>query len=529
MQDERTVEVAPEEADWRRRSRAIGREPVAVDDAAAMPDVAEAIAEIQMEFQQERSAIGGRTDWRRVADRSEDVLRRGGKDVRAAVFLAVAWSRLEGLEGWASGLAVIGEMLGAHWPDVLPEPGTRLRAHVAAMELLLDRLGEDVERGDPPARETAVRLLESADLLRTAIEGTVSTSTPLPSDLRGRVDGRLGRFGHEWRQAVELTSTTSVEDVVATGNPGPPPPDASRPSAPAAARRAPLDAASASKELPAARARVMEIAATLQADDPFQPEPYTLLRAVAWANAEALELVTGEDGRPRLLGMPGPAGRDLPSATGPIADRDLVACEAIVRKKPYWLDASVRMAALLEARGAEAARTAVAAHLVGLLARRPQLREACFEDGTPLLLERPPQLMGIGRESGGIAAASSPGSSPHPSAGAEDSDTSADGGEGTAGTPGILPAYGGRAALITTLAAVETRGRDIPPMHRDAILRSLLERIERMSLEDWEPTLAAEVYRTILKVADPAAAEPRAQALDGLARVQPDLLIDGGF
>ena len=510
-------EHAAAEAMWRRRASEIGRDPVA--DGAGNGsgiDVAEAIAEIQAEFQLERSAVGGVTDWSRVAERSEEVLRRGGKDIRAAVFLAVAWGRLEGSTGWATGLAVIAEMVGGHWPDVLPEPATRVRAHVAAMEVLLDRLGEHVEHADPPTTEAAMRLLEAAELVRAAVEGTANSATPLPADLRTRVDGRLGRFGHGWREAAEAPRKTSAEGADATGDLGPPAAETPRPPASTAARKAPLDAASASKELPAVRARVMEIAALLQAEDPFQPEPYTLLRAVAWANVEALEVVAGDGGRRHLAGMPGPASRDLPSATGPIADRDLVACEAIVRKKPYWLDASVRMAALLEARGAEAARTAVVAQVTSLLARRPELGEVCFEDGTPVLTETPPREVERGRAPRHLPAAAAP-----------DARLGVGDGDDVEHEDELPRATGGRADLIRMLAAVRAEGRRVPPASRNAIVRHLLERCRSISLEAWEPALAVDVYRTILAVSDGDDVEHRAHALEGLARVRPDLLIDG--
>ncbi|WP_414441647.1 type VI secretion system protein TssA [Burkholderia sp. 22PA0106] len=59
-------------------------------------------------------------DWDRVAQAAEALLART-KDVRVAVHLCAARTRLDGVAGWTAGLAVVRGLLEAYWDDVHPQ------------------------------------------------------------------------------------------------------------------------------------------------------------------------------------------------------------------------------------------------------------------------------------------------------------------------------------------------------------------------------------------------------------------------
>jgi type VI secretion system ImpA/VasJ family protein len=519
---EAVVETATEsrEPAWLRNAREIGG---AVVSGTASADAAadDLLSEIQAEFQRERSVAGGETDWARIAAQSESLLRTKVKDIRAAAFLAIAWGRIEEFEGWSRGLAVIAEMLSAHWPQVRPDPAARMRAHAAQYELLLERLTEDCSRLGTPPRDLAERMRDAAERLVAATAGAASASTPLAPEIAAKVKARLERHAAEWRTAVvpppppaaDPRPSAPAETAAATDQRAAPPPDR-RPAAPAAP---PADADAAARELPAVRKRLVEIALLLQAGDPFDPEPYALRRAVVWSNAKSLELEPGEDGTLRLK-MDGPSSRDLPAARGAISDKDLVACEALAAKKPYWLDASVRMAALLEARGAADAQRTILAQIAALLALRPELRTAKFVDGTPLLSEPLRELPGVATASTRRRAEAMP----------EGEDAPAPEESPERALERAVAGRSGRARFRAMLEALAHRG-DLPAERRQAVLADLLAVVERADLEEWEPPLAAELHLTILDSvkagSGPDAADLRSRAMRGLARVRPDLLL----
>jgi len=59
-------------------------------------------------------------DWEAVAELAGALLTRT-KDLRVAMHLTTAWTRLHGLKGWAAGLGVIHGLLENFWPSVHPE------------------------------------------------------------------------------------------------------------------------------------------------------------------------------------------------------------------------------------------------------------------------------------------------------------------------------------------------------------------------------------------------------------------------
>lgn len=81
----------------------------------------------------------GAVDWRRVAQLAEKVLRHEGKDLNAAVWLAVGWTHCEGADGLAAGVRVLRDLVDAYW-DVMTPSVARLRGRRNQIEWLVQQL-----------------------------------------------------------------------------------------------------------------------------------------------------------------------------------------------------------------------------------------------------------------------------------------------------------------------------------------------------------------------------------------------------
>src|SRR5690606_4620323 len=102
-------------------------------------------------------------DWEAVRTLATGLLERS-RDLRVAVHLATAWMRIDGMPGWADGLALIRGLLETHWDGVHPQ---------------LDAEDDD----DPTARVNAVATIANPLGLLGYFRNTPFVQSP-----------RLGRF-----------------------------------------------------------------------------------------------------------------------------------------------------------------------------------------------------------------------------------------------------------------------------------------------------------------------------------------------
>lgn len=86
---------------------------------------------------------GGDIDWRLVVDRSEALLVGEAKDLRAAVYLAAAWHRVEGWSGLQRGFDLLSGLLADYWDEVFP-PLAKVGSRAEVLTWLSDRLRIDL-------------------------------------------------------------------------------------------------------------------------------------------------------------------------------------------------------------------------------------------------------------------------------------------------------------------------------------------------------------------------------------------------
>lgn len=97
-------------------------------------------------------------NWREVREHGEALLQKS-KDLRIAMLLARAWTRMDDMEGLAAGLALTVEMLSRYWDDVHPQ---------------LDREDND----DPTMRMNALAPLGDPETLLRDIRGACLVASP---------------------------------------------------------------------------------------------------------------------------------------------------------------------------------------------------------------------------------------------------------------------------------------------------------------------------------------------------------------
>jgi type VI secretion system protein ImpA len=61
-------------------------------------------------------------DWDRVVDIGGDLLTNRTKDLRIAIWMTEAWTKLHGLSGLADGYTLLARLCEAFWPDLHPQP-----------------------------------------------------------------------------------------------------------------------------------------------------------------------------------------------------------------------------------------------------------------------------------------------------------------------------------------------------------------------------------------------------------------------
>lgn len=110
----------------------------------ADPTLGDRFDRIQAEIAKLQSASNdGSIDWRMVMAQSEALLVGEAKDLRAAVYLAGAWHRLEGLPGLVRGLELLTGLLSEFWNEAFP-PLAKPALRAEVLTWLTDRVRNDL-------------------------------------------------------------------------------------------------------------------------------------------------------------------------------------------------------------------------------------------------------------------------------------------------------------------------------------------------------------------------------------------------
>lgn len=107
------------------------------------------------------AVTGGAIDWGMVLDSSGKVLQSVSKDLRIATYLAYGLYQTQGLDGLATGLVVVSEIMDRYWPGLFPEIA-RLRGRVNALGWLIERTTQTL--ADTPVDGGARERVEALDV-----------------------------------------------------------------------------------------------------------------------------------------------------------------------------------------------------------------------------------------------------------------------------------------------------------------------------------------------------------------------------
>lgn len=470
------------------------------------------------------SVQGDPVDWAEVVRLGTTILTLKSKDFRVAAYLAVGLFHEQGYPGLTEGLLLLDGLVDRFWATGFPT-AKRPRARQNVFGWLIDKLTLAVNQVRPSDHATA---LATGRALEALIQGLKRQSA---GDQAGWTDltASLDRWAMELEEVAPSVDETPAgitsADYGAKTSPGTGPTPARVGQKSKLLDRTELQPSELSKpktwdqvltiketawHLRQIQDQLRQLAAAYRQENPAHPEAFRLLRIAVWLMID--DLPPHVDGLTRL---PGPATE----LAGRLADLHkrldwpalLSEAEANFPEHIFWLDLQRYSSQALASLGREyqPAQRVVIAETSALLRRLPGLAELRFENEQPLAAaETKVWIESIISSSTRLAEASTR---------QVDRDPWSEKMAQAMVRARELTAVGDLRAAVAYLDEVchqapSARGRFLGQMHianfffdldrGDLARRHLLalrEEIGRYSLEEWEPTLAVQVYLGLIK------------------------------
>ena len=483
--------MSDEVAEWREIGSAPVRPDAPAGDSARYDPLFE---RLQAEVGKLESLAGGSVQWKEVVDLGRELLQKKSKDLLVAGYVSVGLLEQRGYAGLLAGLSCMEEMVESFWESLYPET-KRMRARINALIWLAEKGGAAVGRKKPLPGEAKEVLAcgEKIDLLEKSFGERLANDSPGLGDLRRAVE--------QWGREVEIPQA-----------PTPSAPSTQSTSAPAESAGSAIIAGKlesiedADRVFGEAGDLIRRAADVVRGQEPTNPWPYQIARALTWSRFSALPTHTDWETR-----IPGPAAHLLDSGrllTEQRGWKELVdLSEAQLQEHPFWLDLQrfgVQALSNLGPTYAGAKRAALG-ELHILLQRLPDLPRCRFADGTPFADDETQRWIetevtstggegGSARSAGGAAAGDG-----------RVAETRAQARQ----LLGQGEAKGAVALFQTQIAATASRRErfllqlELAQICLDAghpkvalsQLDALQREIDRFSLEEWEPALSLEVLR----------------------------------
>lgn len=310
----------------------------------------------------------GRTDWLKVKEGCEVLLRTQSKDLRLVVWLSWALYQSESFIGLLAGLGVMRFLCEQHWASLHP---IKARTRIGAIVWLFSRL-EQIFSEDVPAKEQLPlfrALAEHLEALDEVFTAQLGADAPLLLPMRRRLASMVQRA------AEGLPAPGSVGAVVAQVKQA-----ATQLLAPGAPINNEKDA---NKLLRAQQESARPLCAWWLRQKATDLRALRLNRTLLWLSVEAMPERTAEQVTP-LRCVPGDRLERFRErlAAGKYADV-LVELEASIARAPFWLDGQRMVWECLQALSAEMAMREVEIQLALFLQRLPGIVELRFHDGQP--------------------------------------------------------------------------------------------------------------------------------------------------
>lgn len=475
--------------------------------------VANEVAKIDM-------PAGGEVDWKSVAERSGELLRTKTKDLAIASYLAHALHRTRGLDGLASGVTMLAELIDRYWDGMFPEV-KRLRGRVNALQWFLEKTGMLLSQAQVAAADLPkIEAVEAAGKkLAEVVRARFADQAPAMKPLLEHVE-RL-RLSAEPPPAPEAPPAPAAETPAAEVAGGAAP-AAGAPSALPAAPAAGLGSAEdATAWLGGIGDALVGAARVLRQGDAGNPASYRLLRVGLWLHFSGPPPAAA--GKTQIP----PPPEDLRNQLNLLQQNQkwnalLEEAESAVENHRFALDIHRLSWQALSGLGTahEKARDALTGEMRSLLSRMPPLQNFSFADGTPLA---DPQTKSWIEDQ----VLPQGGSGLRRGAGADGDAAAARMAEakkllGASQVPealallqqGVMTARGGRDRFLARLELARlAAGSGLVPLAK-ATYDELAREAAENALDAWEPELVAECLKGLITSARSLPDDPRGASKD---------------
>jgi type VI secretion system protein VasJ len=330
------------------------------------------------------SVTGGAVDWPMVLDSSGKVLQSVSKDLRIATYMAFGLYQTQGLDGLATGLVVISEIMDRYWPGLFPEIA-RMRGRANALGWLIERTTSTLPdvKVDAGSRERVEALDVAAARLAEVARQKFEANGPAVRPLLESVQ--------------RLKASLPAE---APPPPPPPPPQAKPATPPPAAAPAATPAPAAAAAMPAVTglasaeaatdflrqtgSALVSAAATLRRAANLDPQPYRLLRVGLYLHL-AQPPPSDATGKTSIPAPPAAMRTQFErmAANGKWAEV-LEDAESALTQHRFWMDLHFLSARALAELGPayQPARQSLVTELGAWLKRMPTVPRFLFSDGS---------------------------------------------------------------------------------------------------------------------------------------------------
>lgn len=514
-------------------------EPVSADAPAGKAAKADpAYLEVLAEMAKLESVSGGTIDWNLVLGSSGKVLQATSKDLRIATYLAHCLYQTQGIDGLATGLVVVSEIMDRYWPTLFPELA-RMRGRANVMTWLVERTSAhlptlEVSASDRPrveALEVAAKRL--SEVARQKFEANGPAMRPLLESVQRLLASLPADAPPPPPPPVAAAPSKPAPAPVAAPAPPPVAPVAAPTPAPVSAQAMPAVGSLASADaavdfLRQTGTALISAAGVVRGASPADPLSYRLLRVGLYlhlaqpppadASGKTSIPVPPENLRANLERM---------AANGRWAPL-LEESEGTLSQHRFFLDLHFLSARALGELGHTAARQALMTELASWLKRMPTVQGFQFGDGTPVA--SPETRTWLESIVAPPMSAVAPSSSSH--AETDKADSSADvvaearkllSGGNAAGAVNLLQEQVGAAGTgRKRFQARLTLAKLCAAAGQTHVARALYEVLDRESLErgldTWEPKLSAECLEGWLALSRPPPKSPEALVSDFTAR-----------
>ncbi|NKE72392.1 type VI secretion system protein TssA [Candidatus Manganitrophus noduliformans] len=484
---------------------------------------------LQAEIGKLEALSGGPVQWKEVVGSGREILEKKSKDLLVASYVSVGLLEQRGYAGLLAGLSCMEGMVEAFWETLYPET-KRMRARINALIWLSEKGGVAVGRKKPvPGEGKEVRACsEKIDALEKYFGEKLANDSPGLGDLRRAVD--------QWAREVESAEAATAR----TESPAPSASTSPESAGPAISSGKIESIEEAERAFGEAGDVIRRAADVVRGQQPTNPWPYQIMRALTWSRFDGLPAHTDWETR-----IPAPPSHLVESGRLLVEQRgwkDLVdQVEAQLPENPFWLDLQRLSALALSNLGSSYAgiKSAVLGEVRILLQRLPDLPRCRFADGTPFADDETQQWIEKEVLSGGNGASNGAGEGS--AADARIAETRAQAnqllGQGEAkGAVALFQeringAASRRERFLLQLALAQLCLDAGHPKVALSQLDALQREIDRFSLEEWEPALSLEVLRASWRVlnrlsrdSDPGSPEwaVRAEAIYGrISRLDP--------